>query len=245
MGPKITDEAEQRLRTDFEAFVKDQAFPCVGAKSALAHGTLKTVVCWSVESGWDDVRMHRELLDWAYEYRKDPGLFRSLAFIFASPGALSEQQFEKAMWDRIQSLTDKDAWLEQPYDSRVSNDPESPHFSLSFGGEAFFVVGMHPRASRPARRFTQPVLVFNLHDQFEQLRDQGKYETIRKTILARDEKLAGSINPMLARHGDKSEAAQYSGRLVSGDWRCPFSDPRGGKDAGEPTSDATSEKAAA
>ncbi|MET1755429.1 guanitoxin biosynthesis heme-dependent pre-guanitoxin N-hydroxylase GntA [Novosphingobium sp. RD2P27] len=229
MGPNITQTAELRLREDFTAFVRDNDFPCVGAKSALAHGTLKTIVCWSVESGWDDVRIHRELLDWAFHYRDDPGLFRSIAFIFASPGELSEERFEKAMWERIQSLADKDAWLNQPYDPRVSGDPEDPHFSLSFGGEGFFVVGMHPNASRPARRFPRPVLVFNLHDQFEQLRDQGKYENIRKAILARDEKLAGSVNPMLARHGDTSEAAQYSGRLVSESWRCPFVDPRRGK----------------
>jgi len=226
MGPEITESAEQRLRNAFEDFVRDTSFPCVGAKSALAHGTLKTVVCWSIESGWDDVRIHRELLDWAFEYREDPSLFRSIAFIFARPGPISEERFETALWERLQSLADKDAWLAQPYDTRVSGDPEDPHFSLSFGGEGFFVVGMHPNASRPARRFERPVLVFNLHDQFEQLRGQGKYETIRATILARDEKLAGSINPMLARHGDMSEAAQYSGRVVPDDWRCPFSDPR-------------------
>ena len=34
--------------------------------------------------------------------------------------------------------------------------------------------------------------------------------------------MAGSINPMLARHGDASEARQYSGRAVGGDWVCPF-----------------------
>ncbi|MEW9854313.1 guanitoxin biosynthesis heme-dependent pre-guanitoxin N-hydroxylase GntA [Novosphingobium sp. M1R2S20] len=226
MGPQITSTGELELQEEFASFVREQEFPCVGAKSALAHGTLKTVVCWSIESGWDDVRIHRELLEWAFRYREEPGLFRSIAFIFASPGPLSEERFERAMWERIQSLADKDAWLKQPYDPRVSSDPQDPHFSLSFGGEGFFVVGMHPNASRPARRFSHPVLVFNLHDQFEQLRDQGKYETIRKTILARDEKLAGSVNPMLARHGDASEAAQYSGRLVGDGWRCPFSDPR-------------------
>lgn len=226
MGPNIIETAEPGLRASFENFVRDKAFPCVGAKSALAHGTLKIVVCWSIESAWDDVRIHRELLAWAFDYRENPGLFRSIAFIFAHSGPTSEQQFEDAMWQRIQSLSNKDAWLGQPYDPRVSSDPDSPHFSLSFGGEGFFVVGMHPAASRPARRFERPVMVFNLHDQFEQLRDQGKYETIRKTILHRDEKLAGTVNPMLARHGDASEAAQYSGRLVAADWRCPFSDSR-------------------
>ena len=150
----------------------------------------------------------------------------SLAFVFADRTHLSEEAFEKAMWERIQSLSDKDAWLDHPYDSRVSQDPDDIHFSLSFGGEAFFAVGLHPRASRPARRFASPAIVFNLHDQFVQLRDQGRYETIRETILERDVQLAGSVNPMLARHGEASAAAQYSGRQVDNDWVCPFRDTR-------------------
>ena len=223
----LRDATDDRLLEQaFEDFIRDRDFPCVGAKSALSRGTLRTVVCRSVTSNWDDIRIHTELLDWAGEYREDPSLFRSLAFLFADPAPLSEEAFEAAIWERIQSLADKDAWLELPYDPRVSGDPDDPHFSLSFGGEAFFVVGLHPNAIRPARRFMRPVMVFNLHDQFEQLRTEGRYETIRETIIERDIRLAGTPNPMLARHGDKSEAAQYSGRNVEGDWRCPFHDPR-------------------
>ncbi len=221
--------AAEALADAFRHFVADRDFPCVGAKSALARGTLKIVPCWSIESSWDDVAIHRELLNWAFNYQGDPGLFRSLAFIFAEPERLSEAAFEAALWARLQSLADKDAWARQPYDERVSADPDDPHFSLSFGGEAFFVVGLHPGASRPARRFAHPAIIFNLHDQFEMLRAEGRYETIRETILERDEKLAGSINPMLARHGETSEAAQYSGRKVGPEWRCPFSDPRAGE----------------
>ena len=123
---------------------------------------------------------------------------------------------------RVQSLHDKDVWRGQDYDPRVSPDPGNPHFSLSFGGEAFFIVGLHPHASRPARRFERPTLVFNLHDQFERLREAGKYEGLREKILVRDDRLAGSRNPMLARHGDVSEARQYSGRVVDEDWVPPF-----------------------
>jgi FPC/CPF motif-containing protein YcgG len=216
--PSNQDALERAL----QRWVSDPAFPCVGAKAALARGTLEVVGCRDITSAWDDVRIHDTILRFAQAYRKEPGLFRSLAMVFDGPAELTEGDFEKALWERIQSISDKDVWRGQIYDDRVSSDPASPHFSLSFGGEAFFVVGLHPEASRPARRFHRPTMVFNLHDQFETLRAGGKYEGMREKILARDEALAGSRNPMLARHGEASEARQYSGRAVDEGWRCPF-----------------------
>ena len=200
----------------------EASFPCVGAKAALARGTLDTLGCRSLASAWDDVRIHDRLLAFAQAYRADPGLFRSFAVIFDGPDDLDEATFERLLWERVQSLSDKDVWRGQSYDAAVSADPDSPHFSLSFGGEAFFVVGLHPRSSRPARRFEHPTMVFNLHDQFVTLREQGRYETMREKILVRDEAIAGSRNPMLARHGESSEARQYSGRAVDSSWECPF-----------------------
>jgi len=228
-----TDLIETNIRTDLSHhlrnFIRKADFPCVGAKSALANDMLRIVEARDLTSGWNDLQIHRELLEWARAYKDDPAGFRSLAVIFHGPDDLDERAFEAALWDRIQSLADKDAWKSLPHDPRVSPDPRSPHFSLSFGGEAFFVIGLHPRASRPARRFPRPVLVFNLHDQFERLRADGRYERMRTRILARDADLAGSINPMLARHGETSEAAQYSGRAVEKDWQCPYRDPRAGR----------------
>lgn len=213
------DEVESLIETH----VEQADFPCVGAKAALARGTLEVLACNAIDSAWDDLRIHDALLTWADAYRAEPGLFRSFAAIFDGPIDLSEADFEAALWDRVQSLSDKDVWRGQPYDERVSADPEDPHFSLSFGGEAFFVVGLHPRSNRPARRFARPAMIFNLHDQFEALRSAGKYEGMREKIMSRDEALAGTRNPMLARHGDASEARQYSGRAVGEEWRCPFS----------------------
>jgi FPC/CPF motif-containing protein YcgG len=188
----------------------------------MARGTLNVLACTNIDSAWDDLRIHDGLVKFAAAYREDPALFRSFAVVFDGPDGLDEPAFEKALWRRIQSLSDKDVWRGQPYDARVSHDPADSHFSLSFGGEAFFVVGLHPHASRPARRFARPTLVFNLHDQFETLRADGRYEPMREAIMVRDEAIAGSRNPMLSRHGETSEARQYSGRVVDEAWRCPF-----------------------
>lgn len=223
---QLDHDQDKTLKQAFRNHVTDADFPCVGAKSALARGSLKLIVCHDITSAWDDLRIHSALLDWSHDYARNPEGFRSLGIIFRAARELDEAGFEHHMWDRIQSLSDKDDWLDQGYDDAVSSDPDDPHFGLSFGGEAYFVVGLHPNASRPARRFERPAMIFNLHDQFETLRKMGRYERMREAILHRDEALAGSINPMLTRHGEASAAAQYSGRVVDDTWQCPFSDPR-------------------
>lgn len=221
--PTSENATDHPLVARFHEFVRDPGFPCVGAKAALTRQNMRIHIACDICSAWDDLSILPEITRLAADYRRVPELFQTLIVIFEDDAGLDEAAFEACLWERIQSLADKDAlWFGQPRDARVSDDPEDPHFSLSHGGEAFFVVGLHPRASRPARRFVRPALVFNLHDQFEQLRAANRYETMRAAILGRDLELAGSMNPMLARHGEGSEARQYSGRAVGEDWQCPY-----------------------
>ena len=132
-----------------------------------------------------------------------------------------EIAFERAMWSMLQMLHEHDrkafAW-----DPTVGDDPTSSDFSFSIAGRAFFVVGLHPRASRLSRRAPFPCVAFNFHNQFESLKASGKYESMQSAIRSRDLQLQGSINPVLARFGEVSEARQYAGRAVESGWHCPF-----------------------
>jgi len=222
-GPTFSEAERRALENSLVAFVEHPQFPCVGAKSALARGTLEIISAWSIASAWDDLRIHEALEKWSADYDPDAAGFRSFAVVFSQPRDLGEAEFESALWDRLASLIAKDGWRGNAYDPKVSQDPADPHFALSFGGRAYFAVGLHPKASRTARRMPYPTIVFNLHDQFERLREEQKYERMREVILARDEELDGAPNPTIARHGEVSEARQYSGRAVSDDWECPFS----------------------
>ncbi len=221
--PPIPDNSDHPLVDSFIAFIGDREFPCVGAKAALKRNGMRFVVARDFNSAWDDLRILPALLDLAQSYRENPALFQSLVILFERGAPPNERAYEARLWERLQSLSDKDEWLGQNPDPRVTHDPDDPHFAMSFGGEAFFVVGLHPRASRPARRFEAPAMVFNLHDQFEMLRADGVYDKLRATILGRDLAVAGSANPMLAAHGSISAARQYSGRAVEDGWRCPYS----------------------
>lgn len=208
----------------FAAFIGQAAFPCLGAKASQARGQLHTVRAADITRPGGDAAIVRRL-----QALPEPGpdtLFVSVAVLFPDSPPLDEHAFELALWDRLRAIHERDRHR-YTWDARVSSDPASPDFSMSIGGQAFYVVGMHPGASRPARRFRCPAMVFNLHSQFEQLRADGRYAKLRAAIIQRDAAYAGSINPMLSEHGTRSEACQYSGRRVDDGWRCPFSPHHG------------------
>ena len=213
---------DDALVTEFRQFVRRPSFPCVGAKAALTKGQLEFAVAHDLRAASADMQIYSALCNFAKRSQVGKTLFRSFVVLFRCPLTLNERAFEHHMWARLQALTDLDTQHGQPRDEHVSADPANPHFSLSFGGEAFFAVGLHPGASRAARRFSHPAIVFNPHYQFEELRRQGLYEKMRKRIVEKEVAVSGSVNPMLREFGEASEAPQYSGRLVEEGWTCPF-----------------------
>jgi FPC/CPF motif-containing protein YcgG len=204
--------------------IGDRRFPCVGAKSALAQGHLRFHDAGDLRCAAGDAGLLAQLQ--AFAARADAhASFLSFVALYPATPSLDEVGFEAALWQRLQALHELDA-PDFRWDPSVSADPQSPDFSMSLGGRAFYVIGVHQGASRRARRFECAALVFNLHSQFEALREDGRYERLRKAIIERDLAFSGSRNPMLQRHGEGSEARQYSGRAVGPEWRCPFSASR-------------------
>ena len=105
---------------------------------------------------------------------------------------------------------------------RTKSFIETSNFSFSLKEESFFIIALHPASSRPLRRFKYPVLIFNPHIQFEELRGSGKYDKMKYTVRKRDLAYSGSINPMLTDFGEASEVYQYSGREYDHSWQCPL-----------------------
>jgi hypothetical protein len=214
-------EETQRIADELRAFVAAAEFPCVGAKAALRRHQLDIVVVSDIRRGAYDRFVTGHLQDFACRQDADDSLFVSQAVIYRCDRDLSEAEFETYLWQRLSAFhaVDREHF---GWDPNVDSDPDSPHFSMSIAGKGFFVVGLHPNASRIARRFKYPTLVFNLHSQFEKLREEGRFESIRNKTIERDVALQGYPNPMLAKHGEGPGAAQYSGRRVEGGWKCPF-----------------------
>jgi len=202
-------------------FIAAPSFPCVGAKSALNKGRMQLLEFGELGDESLTPALHAALMDYARQY-PDPGTAPVSFIAVFRQKTLDERSFEQRMWRQLQALHAHDCAHGLPWAADVSDDPEREDFSFSVGGRAFFVVGLHPGASRLARRTPMPCLVFNFHEQFEQLKASGKYTVMQEAIRKRDMALQGSINPVLARFGEASEARQYSGRAVEADWQCPF-----------------------
>ncbi len=210
-----TDEVAGALET----MVLHPDYPCLGARSVFNRDRATVVVLERMASEEATERLHHALRDFGRDTDLDAG-FASLVAVFRDTTSDDESQFESLLWQQLEALHEADR---QPWNPQVSDDPANPHFAFSVAGTAYFVVGLHPAASRIARRTPYPTLVFNLHQQFEDLRASDRFERMRDTIRRRDAALQGEVNPMVADHGGSSEARQYSGRAVPTDWQAPVS----------------------
>lgn len=217
-----THERFHRLAySEFRAFVRQIDFPCLGAKTALNADSYK--VCSYSELGGEEssTQLATDLQSFVNAEWRLTCDYATFIAVFQTPKEQSEEGFENRLWSQLSALNQIDkhrfAW-----DPRVSSDPADPHFSFSFAGEAMYVIGLHEKSSRLARRFPWPALVFNPHDQFSRLRARGKWKRMQESIRARDVALQGGVNPMLSDFGDRSEARQYSGRAVDEAWRPDF-----------------------
>jgi hypothetical protein len=206
---------------ELRAHVMGDGFPCVGAKSAFNRRTYRFGLYPDLVTPTAVHGLCHDLYEFSHEFREIGDQFTTFVAMFRGPTIESELHFEALLWQHLQCMHDLDGTCFS-WDARVSADPAHPEFSFSIGGRGFFVVGLNPRASRLARALSQPTLVFNLHEQFDELRARGKFETMKRIIRARDMAYQGSINPVLKDFGQSSEARQYSGRAVPDDWICPF-----------------------
>ncbi len=201
-------------------YIAAPAFPCVGARSAINRGRARFGLYGPLARSRDIATICTDLAKFSDEF-SDPGSDPVTFIAMFQDDAATEAQFARRMWQQLQAMHEYDV-TDFAWDPKVSADPSDASFSFSVAERAFFVVGLSPAASRMSRRAPMPCLVFNLHDQFENFRANGKYDGLQKIIRRRDLDLQGTINPVLARFGDASEARQYSGVAVDQDWKCPF-----------------------
>ena len=207
----------------FRALVLDPHFACLGGQAAVRQDAYRFGLYPTLGSLPSTMSLARGLQSFNDDAALRARPLTAFAACFVSPTTGREEPFERLLWATLQQLSDLDT---EPWAADRRADPGEPEFSFSFGGVAFFVIGLHACSSRLARRFAWPTLVFNPHRQFDRLRADGKYAHFQDVIRARDVALQGTMNPMLSDFGVTSEARQYSGRAVGPEWECPFDSRR-------------------
>ena len=212
---------QEFVHDSLRSLVLNPKFSCVGAKSAFRRGGYRFGLYDALGSPATTAGLARDLFEFVEDQPSLEGEFTTFVASFGGPVTADEGQFERLLWSQLQKLHEEDR-RHHPWDPAVNQDPEDSNFAFSFAERAFFVVGLHPAASRFARRFAWPTLVFNAHKQFEKLREEGRFLQLREAIRAREMDLQGDLNPNLGDFGEFPEARQYSGRPVEKDWRCPF-----------------------
>lgn len=216
-----TDVFLADVQCAFRDFVMAAEFPCVGAKAAFNADSCGFAIYSELGSESVTAGLCRDLYHFVQSGILQNNSYATFVAVFRTPLDLDEAEFEERLWKQLREIHRSDAAFFD-WSSAASPDPTDPHFSFSFAGQAFYVVGLHGNSSRIARRFPWPTLVFNPHEQFERLRADGKWRRMQETIRTREVALQGTINPMLSDFGEESEARQYSGRAVEDDWRPPF-----------------------
>lgn len=209
------------VHDNFRALVLNEHFTCLGAKSAIRRDGYRFGLYEELGGRSSIDPLAADSKSFAGEAVTSDERFTTFVASFVEPAAITEETFEARLWRTLQALHDLDAG-EHRWNRSISADPADPHFAFSFAGAAFFIIGLHAASSRAARRFAWPTLIFNPHQQFEELRRTGGFRRLQQVIRKAETALQGSINPMLAEFGERSEASQYSGRRVETGWQCPF-----------------------
>lgn len=207
------------LLENFKQFISQVYYPCVMAKTVFKREQFDFHVYEEMGAINTTQLILNDLDRYLAKANSNDNEFYSFIATFPNSSFEDETTFETAFWHQLQHLHDLDT---EVWDPTVSSDPTDKKFSFSLRGQAFYLIGMHPNSSRIARQAPCPAIVFNLHSQFELLREQGVYQKVRNIIRQRDIELQGSINSMLENFGESSEVKQYSGKPVDEKWKCPF-----------------------
>lgn len=210
---------QQNIEDEVKHFILEQNHPCVMANTVFSMEQYSIKTYEKLGNKTTAALLLEDIKEYIQSYDFTSNSFESLIAVFPEMEIETELEFENLLWRQLQFIHETD---ECKWDSKVSDNPEDSNFSFSINGHAFYIVGMHPKSSRMARKAPYPTIVFNLHSQFEKLRDMGAYHKVRNKIRERDKALQGSINPVLEDFGESSEAKQYSGRNVGSAWKCPF-----------------------
>ncbi|MGD3108873.1 guanitoxin biosynthesis heme-dependent pre-guanitoxin N-hydroxylase GntA [Streptomyces sp. YGL11-2] len=209
------------VRAELERFIQTREFSCLGARAALRRQTITHHHYRELGDEQSARDNYRDVLAYALALPSQLSAqsFRTFVATFDDAGRLDESAHEELLWRHLQFMHDTDV---ETYglDPGSTSDPTRPNFGFHVGGHAFFLVGMHPGASRASRRFSVPAIAFNSLTQFMLLGE--KFYSMQDAIRRREVANNGSVNPSFTEYDYEQPARHFAGRFTEKDWTCPF-----------------------
>jgi hypothetical protein len=202
--------------------ILSKKFPCVFGKSIFVKNQYIISFYDSIKSEKSLLQLGEDLLRFKNEQKqKYSNKFSSFVSVFLDCSTINnEEEFDNSLWEALSFLNKQD---QHDWDQSVSSNPADGNFSFSFGGRAYFVIGLNKYSTRLSRQFKYHVLVFNARYLFDKLRELGTMEKYRQIIRKRDINFQGYINQNLVNYSSTdSEAKLYGGKHVDINWLCPF-----------------------
>ncbi|MFE0154546.1 guanitoxin biosynthesis heme-dependent pre-guanitoxin N-hydroxylase GntA [Nonomuraea sp. NPDC059007] len=211
-----TDPFTKLAHAQFRAMMLSEAYTCVGGASAVRQARYRFGVFPELASPEGVGECAASLRAFLEEFPEKENPVAVFVAVFRGPVIDGEDAFERLLWQHLQGLHDGDT--QPPWWDPDDRDAWDDELGFVFSGRNFFVVGLHPAASRHSRVFAWPTLVFNTLSHMRPLEQAGQFQRMQSKIRVRDERLQGSPSPTLTLR----QVAQFSGRSVGPDWEFPL-----------------------
>jgi FPC/CPF motif-containing protein YcgG len=218
---EISNDEQLIVKEQFREHIMSKYFPCLNAKIAFQRNTFGFGFYDILASKHTTKLLWHHLIDFINrqsDFWANNQIFTTYVACFRTPRDIDEIVFERLLWKQLQLIHNEDVQNGIKWAENYSDNPTDSNFGFSVGGRAFFIVGLHPNSSRRGRRFLTPTIIFNSLDQFTNLRQLKMFNEIQKIIRNNDLLQNKSINPNLIINHNKSDAFEYSGKLIQSDW---------------------------
>ncbi|CAF1542241.1 unnamed protein product [Didymodactylos carnosus] len=214
-------ETSINIKQKFRDYIFCKNFPCINGRIAFKRnsygiGVYEKLACKTATNQlWKDIL---NFINKQSDLWKQGHMFTTYVACFKTPIFLTESMFEDLLWKQLQMLHEIDVNNGFEWDKDYANDPMDVDFGFSLGRRSFFIVGLHPNSSRKARQFIMPVIVFNSHHQFRNLKETNMFTKMQTTVRNYDLNHNGSINPNVLTNSTDSVAFEYSGKKIEPGW---------------------------
>src|SRR4029453_4438530 len=139
-----------KARSAFRDLVFDGEVPWLGDKGAWNKKSCGFGVFDAMATKEATRELSYQLFDFAHSAKKKAEPFSSFVAVFHRPLQLTQREFEACLWLQLWQLH---RFGPSEWDAPAGPHPAEPHFSFRFGGQRFYVIGMHAHSSHAAHRF--------------------------------------------------------------------------------------------